>query len=581
MAVFLGSTAQRLRLARLLAIQRLRSSRQAFARASSALSPFRGLRVERLLLVPHDLRTCDPTVAADIYAGYFAFAGRLVTTHGRSPFEVNAPSSAWLETLCGFGWLRHLAAADTALAQANARALVEDFLNSGLQRRYPGNAPRVIARRLISFLTQARLLLDGAEHEFYRLALRALTRDASELVRLAPTLIGEERALAGIALAYLGLCTENGEAWLRQAHRVLPGALDLLILPDGAPATRNPRLLVDLICDLLPLRQAYVSRSVEPPSAMQGALDRMMPMLRLFRHGDGTLGLFNGMGLSQADLVATLLAYDDSRGQPVLHAPHGGYERMEAGTALVLMDTGAALPAALSREAHAGALSFEFSVGSRRMIVNCGAPRGVAEAARQASRMTAAHSTLTIDDQSSAVFGGGDENQPPMVIEGPFGEPAERHPHADGGVRVSASHDGYRKRFGLTHHRTLVLDGDGTRLSGEDRLDGVSQPHAKTATLRFHLDPSVKASRIGNGRAIMLVLPGEEAWQFESNAPELMLEESIYFAAPDGARKSEQIVASFAAEAGVRLVWSLTRLGRIDPRKARREPNPGEEDLLV
>ena len=46
-----------------------------------------GLSVpERLLIAPQDLRTGDPTLASEIYAGRFAFAGKVVATDGRSPF---------------------------------------------------------------------------------------------------------------------------------------------------------------------------------------------------------------------------------------------------------------------------------------------------------------------------------------------------------------------------------------------------------------------------------------------------------------------------------------------------------------
>src|SRR5579862_8162028 len=87
-------------------------------------------RNERLIIAPRDIRTVDPIAAEDIYAGYFALAGRAVNVHGLSPFEAPAPSPAWAEALHGFGWLRHLHAADTALSRANARALVEDWLNA-------------------------------------------------------------------------------------------------------------------------------------------------------------------------------------------------------------------------------------------------------------------------------------------------------------------------------------------------------------------------------------------------------------------------------------------------------------------
>ena len=56
----------------------------------------------------------------------------------------------------------------------------------------------------------------------------------------------------------------------------------------------------------------------------------MMPMLRFFRHADGNFAQFNGMGPTQPDLIATILAYDDARGTPLSNAPHSGYQRIEA-----------------------------------------------------------------------------------------------------------------------------------------------------------------------------------------------------------------------------------------------------------
>jgi len=40
---------------------------------------------DRLLIAPQDLRTADPTRASEIYAGRFAFAGKIVICDGRSP----------------------------------------------------------------------------------------------------------------------------------------------------------------------------------------------------------------------------------------------------------------------------------------------------------------------------------------------------------------------------------------------------------------------------------------------------------------------------------------------------------------
>ena len=90
--------------------------------------------------------------------------------------------------------------------------------------------------------------------------------------------------------------------------------------------------------DLLPLKQAFTSRNIAPPPALLNAIDRMMPMLRFFRHGDGNFALFNGMGPTPTDVLTTILAYDDARGAPLSNAPHSGYQRLQARSSVVIVD---------------------------------------------------------------------------------------------------------------------------------------------------------------------------------------------------------------------------------------------------
>src|SRR5262249_41669514 len=71
--------------------------------------PFR--KTDRLVIAPQDLRTSDATRASEIYSGRFVFAGKVVVSDARSPFEVTPPSDEWAAGLHGFSWLRHLRAA--------------------------------------------------------------------------------------------------------------------------------------------------------------------------------------------------------------------------------------------------------------------------------------------------------------------------------------------------------------------------------------------------------------------------------------------------------------------------------------
>src|SRR3979411_2118573 len=142
--------------------------------------PFSFGKADRVVIAPQDLRTTDATRAAEIYAGRFVFAGKVVLCDSRSPFEIGPPSEDWAVALLGFSWLRHLRAAESGITRANARALVDEWIT--LQNRNDPIAwrPEVMARRIISWLTQATLVLDDSDVRLYRRFIRSLTRQVRQ-----------------------------------------------------------------------------------------------------------------------------------------------------------------------------------------------------------------------------------------------------------------------------------------------------------------------------------------------------------------------------------------------------------------
>src|SRR3974390_3588790 len=60
--------------------------------------------------------------------------------------------------------------------------------------------------------------------------------------------------------------------------------------------------------------------------------------------------------------------------------------------------------------------------------------------------------------------------------------------------------------------------------------------------LRFHLHPSVKASRLSDAGGVMLVLPNRDVWTFEALDDKVDLEDSVFLAGTDGPRRTAQIV---------------------------------------
>jgi uncharacterized heparinase superfamily protein len=523
-------------------------------------------KTDRLLIAPQDLRTADATRASEIYSGRFAFAGKVVICDRRSPFEMLPPSDEWAVTLLSFSWLRHLRAAESAITRANARALIDDWITIQGKWHPLGWRNDILSRRILCWLSQAPFVLQDADARFYRRFIRSLSRQVRYLRRtLKHSREGVPRLQTLMALNYASLCMQGQAGALRGNARKLIEELRAQILPDGGHVSRNPGVLIEVLADLLPLRQLFSARNLQPPQAINNAIDRMMPMLRFFRHADGNFAQFNGMGPTPVDLLATVLAYDDARGAPLSNAPHSGYQRIEAAQTALIIDTGHPPPVAVSQEAHAGCLSFELSWKQHRLVVNCGLPAVNRETWRQVARATPAHSTVTVNERSSCYFL---ESAPFRkllagipIIAGPRDVRVDRDEH-EGVVALRASQDGYAAEYGLVHTRSMRLSGDGRALDGEDAFsapDGgeLSGTGPDDYAVRFHLHPSIKASRLSDGRGVILLLSDKEVWTFATLADAVQIEESVYLSASEGPRRTVQIVIYGNARTAPSVRWSF------------------------
>lgn len=529
---------------------------------------YTGRTPERVLIAPPDLRHADPQIALEIYSGRFPLSGHLVETGGRSPFQLEINNPQWLKSLHGFRWLRHMRAAGTELAAANARALVSDWiaLHGG---RISGVAwdPAITARRIIAWLQHSSVVLQGAELPFYRSYLKSLAVQIRFLRSMASEMPGgKEKLRARVALAFAALSLPVPPSALRTATRNLTDEIERQILPDGGHISRNPMAVLELLADLLPLRQTYANQAEEPPAALMNAVERMLPALRFFRHQDGSLARFNGMGATIQDRIVAILRHDDTAGAPLLHAPHSGYERLAMGGTTVIADTGLPPPPDVSSRAHAGCLSFEMSSGRHSFIVNSGVDTFGAPEFRPLARATAAHSTATLNDSSSARFNispGVNALVGAPLVAGPREVRCERADTKDAQGFVSM-HDGYLSRFGLYHERALSLGEGGNVLKGIDRFFHSGGKPAKDnghdlVSIRFHIHPERDLAADDDDRLIISGR-GVDTWVFTAVRAVPTIEESIFFAGLSGPRKTRQIVLSFKASEAPEVRWQFARI---------------------
>lgn len=519
-------------------------------RASSYLNWFTPTPApERLLLAPHNLRNADPITARDIYSGRFFFSGQLVELNGHSPFTQKNASKVWQEKLHTFEWLRHLAVTDNSLAVTNAQTLIRDWIS--VHARPKKNISwnlEIAARRLLSWIQHSIPIVENCDPAFYRAWMRSFGIHIKFLkyaCRHAP--LGLPRLLCRISLAYAAICISDQSSYLRNANTLLDEELAIQILPDGGHISRNPGVIPDILSFLLPLREAYAKLGKAPSQELVSSIDRLMVALKFYRLGDGEIAHFNGSATTIVDLVSAILRYDDAKGSAPDHATSSNYQRIVKEKTNLIIDTGTSPNGPVSKSVHAGTLSFEFSANQMPILVNCGALNSTNSDLNLAARHTAAHNTLTLNDTSSTHI----HNNPKsrlfgQTISGPTKVTTTRENSGNSSI-IHMQHNGYLKEFNTLHHRMLGVDNTGNKIIGEDRLTDsndalLSENNAQEFAIRFHLNPSLSAGKTEDGTSILIMGGNGIAWKFTCIDIIPQLEESLYFAASSGPRKTKQIV---------------------------------------
>ena len=342
--------------------------------------------------------------------------------------------------------------------------------------------------------------------------------------RLEWHLLGNHLFVNAKALMIAGLFFDGDEAedWFELGEGILRAEIPEQILADGGQFERSPMyhaLALEDMLDLLNASRAYaVACDDDDLEHLRERLPAMRRYLAAVCHPDGEVSFFNDSVGGVAPTLAELEAYAVRLGLPaadgradsaprVAHFAHSGMARLEAGDAVAIVDVGDIGPDYLPGHAHADTLSFELSIGGRRVLVNSGISQYGVGPERLRQRGSAAHNTVTIGGADSSEVWGGFRVARRARISG-VSVAAD-----DQACRVQGTHDGFlRLPDGSTHSRELVLGKDG-RLAVRDTVGAwrSAESHWHFAPgFEVEIDAAGGSVRASNG-LLNLILTAEGA----------------------------------------------------------------------
>ncbi|ASJ89911.1 heparinase II/III family protein [Porphyrobacter sp. CACIAM 03H1] len=540
-------------------------------------APFRRPQAPRVIATVESPNRGDRAAGTALRAGHFLIHGVRLPI-ASFDFSLPAHHAPGVERVVhSFAWLADLAAsAPRADGAAVAERIATQWLHAhGVPGKGPAWETELTGLRLVAWLVHAPLMLGGNDKALKSRLLAAIGATAGWLDKRAPREpagFGQVAAWAGVVAA--GLLLPHGRPRRLFGEAGLVRALGDMVGEDGGVLSRCPAAQLDAVRLLTDLLACYEAVKVAPPPALAVMRELLVPPLLGLRHGDGSLGSWQGQGAIPADRVNAVIEASGVRTRPLAQAGGWGYQRIKAGETLVQFDTAPPPRAKHARTGCASTLAFELSDGPQRIIVNCGgaALAGGQVPARigQGLRATAAFSTLVLDNANSTA----------VLLHGKLGKGVETVEfdrrtvpgRAREATRIEAAHDGYAGRFGLTHRRILTLSGDGTELAGEDIL----VPTAKNGkrgkigfAIRFHLGRGVEVQLSGDKRGASLLLPDGRLWQFRlggdragADAITLSAEDSLWVDGEGRPHATEQLVIEgLALRSGGQFSWLLRKTG--------------------
>jgi uncharacterized heparinase superfamily protein len=307
------------------------------------------------------------------------------------------------------------------------------------------------------------------------------------------------------ALVFAGLFFEGSDAgrWRDTGLALLRREISEQVLPDGGHFERSPMYHSMILEDCLDLVNLCRGRKEPVAWALAEQVEpvcrRMVRFLNGATHPDGEIALFNDAAFGIEPEPAELAGYCGRLLGELPKTPAGrswafpdtGYFVMapRAGDRLIV-DCGPIGPDYQPGHSHCDTLSFELSLGGRRVVVDSGCCQYEANEIRKYNRGNAGHNTVTIDGENqSEVWGAHRCARRAYPLYARLNEPN------DGALYFEGAHDGYKRLKGKpVHHRSIAWAGDTIDIG--DRIEGQGTHNIES---RLHIHPYLKVEAVDGG----------------------------------------------------------------------------------
>ena len=181
------------------------------------------------------------------------------------------------------------------------------------------------------------------------------------------------------------------------------------------------------------------------------------------------------------------------------------------------------------------------------------------------SRNTAAHSALYLENQSPVIF------QKNKIINKIYGNSLSQSfkikekniNENENEFILNGRHNGYEKKFGYSHKRTLKILKKDFLIIGNDVLERISDTKNNVQYfIRFHIYPGSKIVKTKGGDAILIKINNGEGLLFKSNDNKVEIEKSVFLGGKNIINNECILISGIASEKKTSINWKIEKVSK-------------------
>jgi len=478
-----------------------------------------------------------------------------LTTTKNDFYEITntAPEILWkttikdkqkFENLHSFLWL-------TKLDRKNSKTITKDIIKSWINNffNFEQNTweMEIVAKRIIAWVSNADITLEDSDKLYKEKFFLCLIKQSNFLLKnLKNVLYEPSKIICCAAIILSGMIFKENELNYKIGVKELEKIVKNYFDENGFPKSRNPEEIFICIKYLILVREWFKESQKPIPDFLNEIIIKSGGCYTMLSCSNKQFPLFNGateINHKEYDTFLKTLKYKFTNNSYEL----AGLIKVKKKKFEFFIDCGNPPPNNFAKYYQAGCLAFELISNKQKVICNSGYGKYLSPKVSELSRSTAAHSTLYINDTSSCIF------QKNRAINKVYGNSllskhkiiSKSYKEDKNFYSISASHNGYEKKFGCIHNRSIKISKTEDKIFGIDELKKTKNyTNNLFYFIRFHIYPETKIVKTKAGNSILISLTNGEGWLIESKSNFFGIEKNIFLGNKNKIINSESVSIS-------------------------------------